>query len=182
MSTPSAPPPVIGSGLRRALQDATTRPVPKSPVAQMRALVKAEKGSTRAVAARLGVSQRTVERYLKGTIRTPRKALAARLVGEVRRTWQRAVQRGIWIETRATFGFTAAPGTTDDGRLRQIAEHLPPEYARGLYDAYDRGAGEAELRDIAAEALGHAYFRARETRASGLDVRYGDIDYADFAI
>ena len=88
----------------------------------------------------------------------------------------------MWLETRATFGFTAAGGSTDDGRLRQIAEQLPPEYARNLFDAYDRSASEAELRDIAAEGLGHAYFRARETRARGLDVHYSDIDYADFQI
>jgi transcriptional regulator with XRE-family HTH domain len=54
----------------------------------MRFLLKAEKGSTRAVAARLGVTQRTVERYLKGTLRRPRKDLAARLEHEVRRAWQ----------------------------------------------------------------------------------------------
>jgi transcriptional regulator with XRE-family HTH domain len=187
----STPPPVIGPSPRRALQDATTRPIPESAQAQMRALVKAEKGSTKAAAARLGISQRTAERYLKGTIRRPRKELAAKLASEVHRGWQprlqqrarrRAVQRGIRIETRAAFGFPAAEGTTDDGRLRRIAEHLPPEYADRLYAALERGASETELRDITADGLGHAYFRARETRARGLDVHYGDIDYADFHI
>jgi transcriptional regulator with XRE-family HTH domain len=187
----STPPPVIGPSLRKALEDSTHRPIPKSAAAQMRALVKAEKGSTRAVAARLGISRRTVERYLKGTITRPRPDLRARLEAEVRRSWQPRVQRrarrraaasGIAIATRATFGYRAAPGTTDDGRVRQIAVHLPPEYAARLYDALDAGADEAALRRIAADGLGHAYFRDGGRRAQGLDVRYNDIDYADFTI
>ena len=129
----------IEDALKRAAANTATRPIPKSAQAQMRFLLKTEKGSTRALAARLGVTQRTVERYLKGTLRRPRKDLAARLEREVRKDWQPRVQQrakkhaasrgGIVIETRARFGFTAAPGSTDDGRIRRITQHLPPVYA-----------------------------------------------------
>jgi hypothetical protein len=181
---------VIGDSLDRAGAQATTRPLPKSAPAQMRALVKAEKGSTRAVAARLGISQRTVERYVKGQLRKPRKGLQARLTSELRRSWQPRVQQrarrraatstGIWIETRARFGFTAAPGTTDDGRVRRITERLPPPYAARLFEARDAGATEEELRRIAAEGLQEEYFRARGTRAPGLLVEFTDLDYVEF--
>ncbi|GGL17969.1 hypothetical protein GCM10010094_93560 [Streptomyces flaveus] len=97
----------------------------------MRFLVKSAKG-TRAAAQTLGISQRTVERYLKGQIKQPRPDLAARLADEVRRRWeprvrerakkQAATTGGIVIETRARFGFTAAPGTTDDARIRLITQ------------------------------------------------------------
>jgi len=180
---------IISDSLDRAAADTATRPLPKSAGAQVRALVRAEKGSTRAVAARLGVSQRTVERYVKGEIRTPRPELAARLAGELRRSWQPRVRErarrraastgGIVIETRARFGFTAAPGTTDDGRMRRITQHLPPQYAGRLFDAQDAGAGEAELRAIAAEGLQESYFKAGGHRADGLLVDITDIDYLD---
>ncbi|GAB2463486.1 hypothetical protein GCM10027162_67740 [Streptomyces incanus] len=74
---------IVGDGLERAVQQAFTRPIPKSAGAQMRYLVKQLKG-TRAVADLLGVSQRTVERYVKDQIRRPRPDLARRLEDAVR--------------------------------------------------------------------------------------------------
>ena len=125
----------IDDALQRAAANTATRPIPKSAQARMRFLLKTERGSTRALAARLGITQRTVERYLKGTLRRPRAELAARLEREVRKDWQPRVQRrakkqaatatGIVIETRARFGFTAAPGSTDDARIRRITQHFP---------------------------------------------------------
>ncbi|SHN26714.1 hypothetical protein SAMN05216499_13049 [Actinacidiphila paucisporea] len=71
---------------------------------------------------------------------------------EVRSDWQPRVQQrakkqgatatGIVIETRARFGFTAAPGSTDDGRMRRITQHLPPTYAARLFDAQAAGVPE----------------------------------------
>ncbi|CAM5648957.1 hypothetical protein STANM337S_06529 [Streptomyces tanashiensis] len=55
----------VGEGLDRVLDKALTRPVPKTAGAQMRFLVKQLK-STKAVVQFLGVSQRTVERDVKG--------------------------------------------------------------------------------------------------------------------
>lgn len=180
---------IIGDSLDKAEAQTFTRPIPKSARAQMKFLVKHEKGSTRAVAERLGVSQRTVERYLTGQFKRPRKDLAARLVEEVRKDWQPRVRQrakekaastdGLVIETRARFGFTAAPGTTDDGRLRRITQHLPPAYAQRLFDAQAAGASEQQLRNIAAEGLQEQYFKDGGRRAQGLLVEFTDIDYVE---
>lgn len=179
----------LGDGLAKAAEKTMTRPVPRSAGARMRFLVKSEKGSTRAVARRLGVSQRTVERYLTGQFKRPRARLAARLAGEVLREWQPRVKRrareraettgGITIETRARFGFTAAPGSTDDARSRLITQHLPPVYAQRLFEAQDAGATEQQLRSIAAEGLQEVYFKDGGRRASGLFVEFTDIEFAE---
>ncbi|MDK1475852.1 helix-turn-helix transcriptional regulator [Streptomyces sp. 549] len=180
---------IIGDSLDKAEQNTTTRPLPKSAGAQMRFLLRAEKGSTRAVARRLGVTQRTVERYLKGTFKRPRKDLAARLAAEVGKSWQPRVRErarrraattgGIVIETRARFGFTAAPGSTDDGRIRRITQHLSPAYAQRLFEARTSGAGEQRLREIAAEGLQEQYFKDNGRRARDLVVEFTDIDYVE---
>ncbi|OAH11716.1 telomere-protecting terminal protein Tpg [Streptomyces jeddahensis] len=179
---------VFGDSLDKATASTFTRPLPKSARSQMRFLVKAAKG-TKAAAERLGISQRTVERYLKGQIKQPRKELAARLATEVRKDWQprvreRAKRRaattgGIVIETRARFGFTAAPGTTDDARIRLITQHLPPAYAARLFEAQAAGASDRQLQDIAAEGLQEIYFKDHGRRAEGLTVEFTDIDYVE---
>ncbi|WP_329391999.1 XRE family transcriptional regulator (plasmid) [Streptomyces sp. NBC_01351] len=180
----------ISDSLTRADEQHFTRPIPKSAGAQVRFLVKQLK-STKAVASALAISQRTVERYVKNEIKQPKPALAARLEAEVRRRWQPLVRKrardkaarttGLVIETRARFGFTAAPGTTDDGRMRRITQHLPPEYASRLFAAQDAGAAESQLRQIAAEGLQEIYFKDNGARATSLLVEFTDIDYVDFA-
>ncbi|MGW7513096.1 telomere-protecting terminal protein Tpg [Streptomyces massasporeus] len=180
---------IIGDGLERADQEAFTRPIPKSAGAQMRYLVKQLKG-TRATAELLGVSQRTVERYVKDQIRRPRSDLAQRLVDAVRARWQPQVRKrrqqqaattgGITVETRARFGYTAPIGTTDDGRFRRLTVHLPPDYARRLFDARDSGASDQQMRGIIAEGFKDVYFQDGGSRATGLsDVEINDIDYLD---
>ncbi|MBT2469916.1 hypothetical protein J7E97_19040 [Streptomyces sp. ISL-66] len=67
---------------------------------------------------------------MKNQIKTPRPEFAECMAAEVTRRWQPLVKKrahqqaakrtGLVIETRARFGFTAAPGTTDDGRMRRI--------------------------------------------------------------
>lgn len=74
---------MFGDGLDAAVQKTFTRPAPKSAGVQMRYLVKQLKG-TRPVAELLGISQRTVERYVKDQIKKPRSQLAARLEREVK--------------------------------------------------------------------------------------------------
>ncbi|SDN11338.1 telomere-protecting terminal protein Tpg [Streptomyces wuyuanensis] len=180
---------MFDDSLDNAVASRITRPAPKGAPAQMRFLVRQLKG-TRAVAELLGISQRTVERYVKDEIKRPRPELAARLSGEVRRRWQPRVRErakkqaatstGIVIETRARFGFTAAPGSTDDARIRLVTQHLPPRYAARLFDAQARGATEQELKSIAAEGLQEEYFRDRGRRAAGLSVEFTDIDYVEF--
>ncbi|MFI5635087.1 telomere-protecting terminal protein Tpg [Streptomyces sp. NPDC051664] len=180
---------IIGDSLDKAATATATRPIPKSAGAQIRFLVKHEKGSTRAVALRLGISQRTVERYLTGQIKHPRSELAAKLAAEVRRDWQPRVRErakkqaatstGIVIETRARFGFTAAPGTSDDGRIRRITQHLPPAYAARLFDAQAAGASDTQLQAVVAEGLQEQYFKDGGRRADGLLVEFTDIDYVE---
>nr|WP_224756315.1 hypothetical protein [Streptomyces sp. col6] len=91
--------------------------------------------STRAAAQALGVSQRTVERYVAGKLKRPREDLRGRIDREVARRWQPQVRArarrkasssdGLMIYTRARFGYTAAPGTTEQ-RLQQIAAYDRP--------------------------------------------------------
>ncbi|MBQ0891305.1 helix-turn-helix transcriptional regulator [Streptomyces sp. RM72] len=177
---------LISDGLERAVEQAFTRPIPSSAGAQMRYLVKQFKG-TRAVAQELGVSQRTVERYVRNQIRRPRADLAQRLADAVRERWQPRVRAkarkqaatttGILIDTRARFGFTAAPGSTDDARIRHLTLALPPHHAARLFDAQAAGASEQQLRHVAAEALGEVYFRDGGRRAHDLEVELTDIEH-----
>ncbi|QMV20469.1 helix-turn-helix domain-containing protein [Streptomyces sp. SCUT-3] len=180
---------IIGDSLDQADQEVFTRPIPKTAAAQTRFLLKQAKGSTKAVAQRLGVSQRTVQRYLAGRRKHPTPAVATRLEAEVRKDWQPCIRKhartraattgGITVETRARFGFTAAPGTTDDARTRRITQHLPPAYAARLFHARATGATEQQLRDIVAEGLQEQYFQDVGRRAHDLLVEFTDIDYLD---
>jgi hypothetical protein len=181
----------LGDSLDKAVQGAFTRPIPKTAGAQMRYLVKQFKG-TRAAAAALGITQRTVERYVKNQIKKPRRELAARLEREVSKRWQPQIRAkakhqaattdGIIIDTRARFGYTAAPGTTDDARLRHLTQALPPHYAARLFEAQDQGASEQQLRDIAAEGLQEIYFKDRGRRAQDLQVEFTDVDYIEIEL
>ncbi|MGW2513910.1 telomere-protecting terminal protein Tpg [Streptomyces scopuliridis] len=180
---------MFGDGLDKAVQRAFTRPIPKTAGAQMRYLVRQLKG-TRAVADLLGVTQRTVERYVKDQIKHPRKELAARLENEVKSRWQPQIRKkakqaaattgGIVIDTRARFGYTAAPGTTDDARLRHLTVALPPSYAARLFDAREQGAPDLRLQQIAAEGLQEIYFKDGGHRAAGLLVEYTDLEHIEF--
>jgi transcriptional regulator with XRE-family HTH domain len=183
---------ILGDSLDKAETKAFTRPIPKTAGAQMRFLVKQHHGSTKAVAQLLGISQRTVERYLTGQLKRPRRDLATRLANEVRKRWQPKVRdkakktaattAGIVVETKAQFGYTAAPGTTDDGRERLLTQHLPPAYAARLFDAQRAGATEQQLQDIVAEGLQEIYFKDRGRRAQGLLVKFNNIEYIEFDI
>ncbi|MFH8978623.1 telomere-protecting terminal protein Tpg [Streptomyces sp. NPDC017890] len=181
---------LFGDGLEAAVQKAFTRPAPKSAPAQMRYLVKQLKG-TKAVAQMLRISQRTVERYVKGQIKKPRPDLAVRMEREVKKRWQpqvraRARQKaattgGIVIDTRARMGYTAPIGSTDESRIRHLTIALPPQHAARLFDAQEAGASDARLQDIAAEALKEVYFQDSGSRAGSLEeVRFTDIEHLEF--
>ncbi|TDC79696.1 hypothetical protein [Streptomyces hainanensis] len=70
------------------------------------------------------------------------------------------------METRARFGFTAAPGSTDYPRLRRITETVDLGAAAALLAAHQAGADETELRG---------------TLGQGLDVEITNIDYLDLS-
>lgn len=150
----------------------------------MRYLVRRHQHSTQQVADLLGISRRTVERYVKDRIKHPRPQLAARLEGEVRTRWQpqvraRARQKaattdGIMIDVQARFGYTAA-GSTDQSRIRHLTLALPPHHAARLLDAQAAGVEEDQLLQLTAEALGETYFRDNGRRAHGLEVELTDV-------
>ncbi|MFI5877390.1 telomere-protecting terminal protein Tpg [Streptomyces sp. NPDC051445] len=179
---------ILTDSLERAEATHFTRPMPRTAQKQMQYLVKQTKG-TAAAASLLGISRRTVERYVKGQFKQPHRDLAERLANEVRKRWQPRVRDrakkqaattgGIIIDTRARLGFTAAPGTTDDPRLRPLTQGLPPAYAARLFDAHAAGATEQQLQDIVAEGLQEIYFKDRGRRAHGLQVDFTDIEYLD---
>ncbi|MFB6865981.1 XRE family transcriptional regulator [Streptomyces virginiae] len=178
----------IEDAIVRADQEAFTKDPPKTLKGQINFLLK-QLGTTRAVAAELGVSQRSVERYRKGDRKTPPQPVATRIEAAVRARWQPVVRgrrrkeaatsTGITVETRARFGYTAPVGTTDDGRVRRLTVHLPPAYAQRLFDARARGADDRDLRAIVAEGLQEIYFKDGGTRADELRVEFTDIDYFD---
>nr|AAL05042.1 terminal protein TpgR2 [Streptomyces rochei] len=181
----------LGDSLDRALEGAFTRRIPQSAQAQMKYLVKQLKG-TKATAQALGISQRTVERYVSGKLKRPRQDLRGRIEREVKKRWQPQVRAkarkkaastdGLVVSTRARFGFTAAPGTTDDARIRDITQALPPEYADRLFTAREQGATEHQLQQIAADGLAQMYFRANDTRAHGLGVEFTDIEQIEIQL
>ncbi|MEV7238847.1 hypothetical protein AB0N06_34545 [Streptomyces sp. NPDC051020] len=89
---------------------------------------------------------------------------------------------GLVVSTRARFGFTAAPGTTDDARVRDITQALPPEYADRLFTAREQGATEQQLQQIAADGLARMYFRANNSRAHGLGVEFTDVEHIEIEL
>ncbi|MGW6831811.1 telomere-protecting terminal protein Tpg [Streptomyces zaomyceticus] len=177
----------IQDAFARAREKVSTRAIPAKVETRLAFLMKREKGSTKAVAARLGVSQRTVQRALKGTHR-PNAQTAAALEREVRKDWQpkvkeraeaKAAGQGFTVATRARFGFRSAAGSSDDGRIRLITQHIAPEHAGEAFRAYRAGATEDELQEIIAAGLGQSYFRDGGRRAAGLDVHMTEVDHMD---
>lgn len=179
----------IHDAIERADREAFTREPPKTLKGQIGYLVK-QLGSAKAVAQEIGVTADSVNRYRRGARKHPPKDVAAKIDDAVRARWQPGVRKrrrkqaaatgGITVETRARFGYTAPVGTTDDGRFRRLTVHLPPEYARRLFDARDAGASDQEMRGIIAEGFKEIYFQDGGGRAMGLsDVAINDIDYLD---
>ncbi|MFF8940628.1 telomere-protecting terminal protein Tpg [Streptomyces paradoxus] len=181
----------IEQGLEQALR---TRTVPLSTEARLRFLLAAHRHSTRKVAAVLGVSQRTVQRWVTKEARSASPAKSAVSPGDrgsspgsvaapnTSRRRAQAEAEGFVFHTRARFGFAAAAGSSDDLRLRWITQYLRGEIARELFAARDAGAGEQQQLVILARALGHAYFRDGGRRAHGLHIAFIDLEFADFSI
>ncbi|MFD6113979.1 telomere-protecting terminal protein Tpg [Streptomyces yangpuensis] len=176
----------ILDGLARAERALFTRPAPKSPRAQMKFLRTREKGSTKSLAARLGVSRKTVQRYLSGASNKPNKRLQAALVEETESEWQpqvraQARQRaassgGLVISCRAYFGL-GPEGTSDAGRVRDITVAVAPFHAAAILAAQDAGATESDLHDAIAEAIADAYFRQGGGGRAGLEVKFADVEW-----
>lgn len=154
--------------VKRAAKTRAKIPAPESARAQMKFLRTREKGSTKSLAERLGVSRKTVQRYLSGASTKPNKRLQEALVQETESEWQpqvraQARQRaassgGLVISCRAYFGF-GPEGTSDAGRVRDISVAVSASHAAAIYAAQEEGATESDLHDAVAEAIADAYFR-----------------------
>ncbi|MGW1605333.1 telomere-protecting terminal protein Tpg [Streptomyces eurythermus] len=146
-----------------------TRPAPKFAKAQVKFLLTRAKGSTKALAERLGVSRRTVERYRAGTLTTPQERPRAALVEEPESEWQpqvraqtrhqAATSSGMMVDVTAYFGFTCT-GSSDDGRERTITTAISPTYAKQILQLQEAGATEEDLHPIVAEAITESVFQA----------------------
>ncbi|GGQ34172.1 telomere-protecting terminal protein Tpg [Streptomyces roseolilacinus] len=173
-------------GLARAERALFTRPAPKSPRAQMKFLRTREKGSTKSLAERLGVSRKTVQRYLSGASTKPNKRLKEALVQETESEWQpqvraRARQRaassgGMVISCRAYFGF-GPEGTSDAGRVRDISVAVSASHAAAILAAQEDGATQNDLHDAVAEAIADTYFRQSGGGRAGLEVKFADVEW-----
>ncbi|GGZ41604.1 hypothetical protein GCM10010365_72920 [Streptomyces poonensis] len=196
--TASPPPPKgadavgeIEDAIERADREAFTREPPKTLKGQIGFLLKQLK-TTRAVAAELGVSQRSVERYRKGEHKHPPKDIQQKIDAAVRARWQPQVRKrrrkqaastgGITVETRARFGCTAPIGTTDDGRFRRLTVHLPrrTRSACSTPATPGRATSRCARSSPIADGFKEVYFQDGGARAMGLsDVAINDIDYLD---
>lgn len=175
--------------LARAERKVFTRPAPKSAKAQVKFLLTRAKGSTKALAERLGVSRRTVERYRAGKLTTPQKLLQAALVEETESEWQPQVRAqareqastsgGMMVHVVAYFGFTAT-GSSDDGRIRHVTTAISPTYAQQILQLQASGATEEELHPVVAQAVTESYFTEWGTRADGLRADFTHVQSIDF--
>ncbi|MEU6405339.1 terminal protein TpgA1 [Streptomyces sp. NPDC046985] len=182
----------IADSLDAAFAGAVSKPMPKSVGARVRFLLSKEKADSKTEAARklaekLDCHPRTVERYRDDKIKNPNPEIADRIEKLTRQLWQPKVRAdrakkaattgGIRLSLRGRFGFTAAPGTTNESRQRRITKTLPAEYAAALFDARQAGADEDDLAQIVADGLAEVYFTDGGTRAAGLSVTLDDLDY-----
>lgn len=65
--------------------------------------------------------------------------------------------------------------------MRLVTQTIAPDDARRILAARERGATEAELQALVAEALGYAYFQKFGERAQGLEVVFTDVEYINFS-
>ncbi|MFF4531703.1 telomere-protecting terminal protein Tpg [Streptomyces sp. NPDC001407] len=184
--------------LEEAADTAFSQPIPKTLGARIRFLLKQEKDLTpaeaaRAVAEKIGRSQRTVERYRDNKIKTAKPEVAAVIEAEVKKLWQPLVRarrlqdaittKGIKVDVRGKFGFTSPRGTTNDPRYRRLTRRLDAAVARQLYEAKAAGASDNELAQIVADGLREDYFTDGGTRAQTLQqVELTDVDHIRFGL
>ncbi|MEW2373397.1 HTH domain-containing protein [Streptomyces sp. NPDC006656] len=180
----------ILDGFTRAERALFTRPAPKSARAQMKFLRMREKGSTKSLAERLGVSRKTVQRYLSGESTKPNKRLQESLLQETESEWQPQVRArarqhaassgGMVISCRAYFGL-GPEGTSDAGRVRDISVAVSPSHAAAIIAAQEEAATGSDLHDAVAEAIADAYFRQGGGGRAGLEVKFADVEWLNIA-
>jgi hypothetical protein len=89
-----------------------------------------------------------------------------------------------WRATASTSapasGSPPCPAPPATVRLRHLTIALPTHHAARLLDVQSAGAGEQQLRALAAEGLGEMYFRDCGSRAHGLAVEFADVEHIRF--
>ncbi|MBT1186765.1 terminal protein TpgA1 [Streptomyces sp. CJ_13] len=190
---------LIEDRLEEAAETAYTQPIPKTLGGRIRFLLKQEgKGVSRAEAARavaekIGKSQRTVERYRDDEIKTAKPETAALIEATVKQLWQPIVKAkklqaavttgGIKVDVRGKFGFKSPKGTTNDPRYRRLSRRLDAATAAALFEAKENGASEEDLAQIVADGLRDDYFTDGGSRATSLQsVALTGIDHIKFSI
>ncbi|WP_443743024.1 telomere-protecting terminal protein Tpg [Streptomyces rhizosphaericus] len=141
----------VAEELDKAVQGAFTRPVPKvrrGADAVPGQAAPAQHPARRRTARYQSAHRRAVR---EEPDQNPRPELADRLEREVRARWQpqirarakqaAATTNGIMIDVQARFGYTAAPGSTDQARVRHLTLALPPRHAARLLEAQEAGLG-----------------------------------------
>lgn len=179
---------MMGKALDAMRSRFQTRNIPKTIKGRFNALMRKEKKDTARVAERLGVSRRTVQRYASGKRKIENNPqVAERLTSEVSKDHQPRVrakaerearQRGLQVETRASFGFKADGDTSDDDRMRRMSEDIPDRLVPEIFEAMRTG-DEDKLQELIGEGLAEEYFRMPGTDAASLEVTFGDIDYIE---
>lgn len=167
-------------------RQAGARKAPVSAPAQTRYVLRDKYGgSTRAMARDYGVSQRTVQRWLKGERAPGRSAQGRRVardVGEIRerraaRRARAAVRRGEVPRVRMK-GYIGPeiPQGPDYRRRRTITRQLSREDALDLIDARERGDTAAE-REVLERAYGGYFDRGVPGGRDAADL--GEIDWIE---
>ncbi|MFD6783828.1 telomere-protecting terminal protein Tpg [Streptomyces diastaticus] len=178
---------IINDAIDRANAMAFTREPPKTLQGRISYLLR-QMGSTRAVAEEIGVTPASVARYRRGARKNPPRDIAAKVDEAVRTRWQpqirkrhrdRAAAGGITVVTRASIGYDAPGGSTDESRVRRLRVHLPADYARRVFDARDTGQGDQRIAEIVTEGIQEEYFKDGGRRANGLEITINNIDYLD---
>ncbi|QLH19374.1 hypothetical protein [Streptomyces sp. Rer75] len=166
-----------------------TRQPPCSDRARLRFLM-SRSTDLATLASRLNTTPQALQRILTNQVRN--EALSQAILKDVIRLWQPRIRRrahrvlaeqqhSLWVHFRGWFGFNAAAGSSDDGRVRSLSETLHHPYPARLFEARRSGASERDLRSIVADGIGESYFRV-STGRSGLHlVRLTDVDYIEFS-
>ncbi|MFD3330126.1 telomere-protecting terminal protein Tpg [Streptomyces sp. NPDC056491] len=188
-------------GLRKAVYGKLTpeqAAIPKTVKGQASALLREEKkkrgeaGAVKRVAERLGIKPDSVYRYLSGKRKNPPKHIAQKLENEVRASAKPRLQKKVIQEVknapvrmsaRAKIGYSnsASGRKTPDGRMRNIAETLPPAYATPLWQALEDG-DEQEAMRIIREYLQTEYIQEGGGNNAYTEINFTDIDRMDFNI
>ncbi|MFE5096375.1 telomere-protecting terminal protein Tpg [Streptomyces sp. NPDC056638] len=176
----------IMEGPARAERALFTPPVPKSARARMKFLRKQANGSTKSLAERLGVSRKTVQRYLSDVSTKPNKRLQAALVQETESSGNRRSERrrGSTRPLRADSSSSSRPplasprtGPRATPGVWDLSIAVPPSHAALILVAQEEGATDTDLHEAVAEVIADAYFRQGGGGRAGLKVNFTDVEW-----